>query len=99
MEHLERLTSPGPAPAVKPLTGGRVADIAPLVPMALSVELGRVQLSVIEAETLKCGDVVVLDQTIRGLLTARVAGQPKYQGRPGRIGSRLCFAIDSLVEE
>jgi flagellar motor switch protein FliM len=76
-----------------------MADMAPLVPMPLAVELGRVQLSVLEAESLKCGDVIVLDQTTRAPLTARVAGQAKYQGRPGRMGSRVCFAIDALVED
>jgi len=88
-----------PAPAPKSTPSAKMADLAPLVPLPLSVELGRVQLSVSEAESLKLGDVLVLDQTTNDLLTARVAGRPKFQGRPGRVGGRVCFAIDAVVED
>lgn len=99
-EQIEQLCSEAlPAPAPRSAPSARMADLAPLVPMPLSVELGRVQLSVAEAESLKCGDVLVLDQTTRDLLTGRVAGQPKFQGRPGRVGSRVCFAIHSVMED
>jgi flagellar motor switch protein FliM len=99
VDDVEQMAAPdAPPPAPKPAATGKIADLAPLVAMPLSVELGQVQLSVIEAESLKCGDVLVLDQPVHGALTARVAGQAKYQGRPGRMGSRLCFAIDALVE-
>ncbi len=99
-EQLEQLCSEAlPAPAPKAAPSARMADLAPLVPLALSVELGRVQLSVSEAESLKLGDVLVLDQTTGDLLTARVAGRPKFQGRPGRVGGRVCFAIDAVMED
>ena len=88
-----------PAPPPKSTPSAKMADLAPLVPMPLSVELGRVQLSVSEAESLKLGDVLVLDQTTHELLTARVAGRPKFQGRPGRVGGRVCFAIDAVMED
>jgi flagellar motor switch protein FliM len=99
-EQLEQLCSEAlPAPAPKAAPSARMADLAPLVPLPLSVELGRVQLSVTEAESLKLGDVLVLDQTTHNLLTARVAGRPKFQGRPGRVGGRVCFAIDEVMED
>jgi flagellar motor switch protein FliM len=99
LEEIEQLCAPAePAVAAK-ASGARISDVATLVPMPLSVELGRVQLSVLEADSLKCGDVLVLDQGTRSPLTARVAGQPKYQGRPGRTGSRICFAIDAILED
>jgi len=97
-EQLEQLCGEAlPAPAPKATPSPKMADLAPLVPLPLSVELGRVQLSVNEAESLKLGDVLVLDQTTNDLLTARVAGRPKFQGRPGRVGGRVCFAIDAVV--
>jgi flagellar motor switch protein FliM len=99
-DQLEQLCAEGlPTPTPKSAPSARMADLAPLVPMPLSVELGRVQLSVSEAESLKRGDVLILDQTIGDLLTGRVAGRPKFQGRPGRIGSRVCFAIDAVMED
>ncbi len=99
-EQLEQLCGEAlPAPAPKAAPSQRMADLAPLVPLPFSVELGRVQLTVSEAESLKLGDVLVLDQTTRDLLTARVAGRPKFQGRPGRVGGRVCFAIDEVMEE
>jgi flagellar motor switch protein FliM len=99
-EQLEQLCSEAlPAAPPKATPSAKMADLAPLVPMPLSVELGRVQLSVSEAESLKLGDVLVLDQTTRDLLTAHVAGRPKFQGRPGRVGGRVCFAIDAVMED
>lgn len=99
-EQLEQLCNEAlPPPIPKSTPSARMADLAPLVPLALSVELGRVQLSVNEAESLKLGDVLVLDQTTNDLLTARVAGRPKFQGRPGRVGARVCFAIDAVMED
>jgi flagellar motor switch protein FliM len=100
VDDVELMAAPDAAPpAPKAASTARMVDLAPMVPMPLSVELGQVQLSVREADSLKCGDVIVLDQPIHAALTARVAGQAKYQGRPGRMGTRLCFAIDALVEE
>jgi len=100
LDDVEALASPqAPPAAARPANELRIADVAPLVPLPMSVELGRVQLSLAEAESLQCGDVLVLDQTVRASLVARVAGLPKYRGRPGRIGSRVCFAIESLLEE
>jgi flagellar motor switch protein FliM len=99
-EQLEQLCSEAlPAAPPKAAPSAKMADLAPLVPLALSVELGRVQLSVSEAESLKLGDVLVLDQTTKDLLTAHVAGRPKFQGRPGRVGGRVCFAIDAVMED
>jgi flagellar motor switch protein FliM len=99
-DHLEQLCADAlPAPLPKSTPSPRMADLAPLVPVPFSVELGRVQLSVSEAESLKCGDVLVLEQAISDLLTGRVAGQAKFQGRPGRVGGRLCFEINSVVED
>jgi len=99
-EQLEQLCSEAlPVPPPKAAASVRMADLAPLVPLPLSVELGRVQLSVSEAESLKLGDVLVLDQTTNDLLTASVAGRPKFQGRPGRVGGRVCFAIDAVMED
>ncbi|MBX3444713.1 MAG: FliM/FliN family flagellar motor switch protein [Planctomyces sp.] len=100
IDDVEHLTGPAaPATASRGTAGARLADVVPMVPLPLSVELGRVQLTVSEAESLRRGDVLMLDQTVRAPLTARVAGEAKYQGRAGRIGSRLCFAIDALVED
>lgn len=99
LEGIEQICSPAAPPAPPRTANARISDVANLVPMPLSVELGRVQLSVIEADSLKCGDVLLLDQTTRMPLTACVAGRPKYQGRPGRSGSKVCFAIDAIVED
>jgi flagellar motor switch protein FliM len=100
MYEVEQLCQPGSATAVpREVSQGRIADLMPSIPMNLSVELGRVQLSVTETESLKCGDVLVLDRNIRDRLTASIAGQPKYRGRAGRVGARLCFAIEGLAEE
>jgi flagellar motor switch protein FliM len=95
---LERLAA-AESPAQPAARGADIAEAALRAPLPLLVELGRVQLTVAEAERLRVGDVLVFDQSIQARLTARVSDRPKFRGRPGRHGQRLCFAIEEVLEE
>ncbi len=63
----------------------------------LTVELGRMTLSMTELSSLQTGDVVVLDQPLAGSLIARIGGAEKFLGRPGRLGSHRCLEIEQIL--
>jgi flagellar motor switch protein FliM len=67
------------------------------IPAELVVRLGEAQLDVAELAKLNVGDVVILDQRITEPLVATVAGMPKFSGRPGRVGPRQAFQIESTL--
>jgi flagellar motor switch protein FliM len=67
------------------------------IPAELSVRLGEATLEVADLAKLHIGDVIVLDQRITDPLVACVAGEPKFVGWPGRVGSRQAFQVASLT--
>ncbi|MCA9075308.1 MAG: FliM/FliN family flagellar motor switch protein [Planctomycetaceae bacterium] len=63
----------------------------------LTVELGRLTLSMTELTSLQTGDVIVLDQSPSSLLMARIGGAMKFRGRPGHMGNRRCLEIEQVL--
>ncbi|MGT0194091.1 FliM/FliN family flagellar motor C-terminal domain-containing protein [Burkholderia pyrrocinia] len=68
-------------------------------PVALSVLLGRCELSAAQLTTLSPGDVVVLDRAIDALATLVVdeTSSAVAFGTPGRTGTSLSFKLTSLA--
>ena len=64
------------------------------LPLPVTVELGRAQLSANQVSCLKVGDVVHLGQEETGPLRVTVGGVPRFSGRPGLISKRLAVVIE-----
>lgn len=64
-----------------------------------SVRLGETQLTVEEVLELELGDVIVLDNVVRGDLLAYVGNKPKFWVQPGKLGSRLAVRLTRLTAE
>lgn len=79
------------------LTPRRIALDA--CPVALSVRLGRCELSAAQLTTLSQGDVIVLDRTIDAPATLVVdeTSSTVAFGTPGRTGTSLSFKLTSLA--
>jgi flagellar motor switch protein FliM len=67
------------------------------IPAELVVRLGEASLDVSDLAKLRVGDVIILNQRITDPLVACVAGEPKFTGWPGRVGSRQAFQVGSLT--
>jgi flagellar motor switch protein FliM len=81
------------AAASRPL----IEQLARELPAEFVVRLGEARLDVADLARLRVGDVVILDQRITEPLVAAIAGVPKFSGRPGRVGARQAFQIESLT--
>ncbi len=81
----------GPSEAV------RLTLLVEELPVEVTVLLGTVQLSLAELARLSPGDVVILNQRVSEPLTAYLAGEKKFKGWPGRVGSRQAFEIESFL--
>lgn len=68
------------------------------LPVEVGVELGTVELPLGQLASLRCGDLVILQQKVTDPLVARVAGRDKFRVWPGRIGSRQVIEVASLIE-
>ncbi len=88
----------GAAPDVLDESRQKLEEIALEVPFPVVVRLGRATLRVSELTQLQVGDVIVLDKLIHDSLDVCVADAVKFRGRPGRIGSRQGFQIESVVD-
>lgn len=67
--------------------------LAERLPLELSVELGKTQLTMSEAAQLGVGDVLRLDQPVRKPLSARIGGTTRWLGFPCRVGTRRAFQL------
>ncbi len=76
-----------------------LAALARLLPMTAVVELGSTDLKVTEISRLQVGDVLLLNQSIHKPMVCRVAGQPKFGGHPGRVGTHSAFEIRGLLSD
>lgn len=76
-----------------------LAVLARILPMTAVVELGFTDLKVSEIFRLQVGDVLLLNQSIRKPMICRVAGQPKFGGHPGRVGTHSAFEIHGLLSD
>lgn len=76
-----------------------LAALARALPMTAVVELGSTDLNVSEISRLQVGDVLLLNQSIHKQMVCRVAGQPKFGGHPGRVGTHRAFEIRGLLTD
>jgi flagellar motor switch protein FliM len=65
--------------------------------LEVTCELGTTKLSIGDIIDLKVGDVLVLDQAHDALLSGRVAGRDRILGRPGIIGRKAGFLVDTVI--
>ena len=76
----------------------KLEALAQQITVEVTVHLGRTTLHVTELASLRCGDVLILDQRVAEPLVANVVGRAKFRGWPGRVGSRQAFQVESLTE-
>jgi len=69
------------------------------MPVSITVELGRIHLSMSELTSLEPGDVVILEQSVHRPLNVRVGDAVKFRGRPGRLGAHRCLEIEHVLED
>jgi flagellar motor switch protein FliM len=63
------------------------------------VELGRATITVGELLHLQAGDVLQLDQLVKGLLEVKVGNQLKFRGTPGVVDNRLAVQVAQIYRE
>jgi flagellar motor switch protein FliM len=65
--------------------------------LELSVDLGSTRLSIRDLLNLKEGDILVLDNTYKYPLTAKVEGIPKFRGYAGRTHERKVYKVEEAL--
>lgn len=73
--------------------GSELEHLVKQLPIEVVIRLGNRQLEMAQLANLKPGDVLVLDQRIDQPLVALVDGIPKYEGWPGKSGTRQAFQV------
>lgn len=90
-----------------PESGGRTLDAewkrrvvrnVRRAPVNVVFELGTATITAEYLLSLKVGDVLQLEQDIDGLLTGRVSGVRKFEGRPGMVKSNRAVRIEKRRE-
>jgi flagellar motor switch protein FliM len=61
-------------------------------------EFGRIRLTMRALRDLEVGDVIALDHGVGDLVTVKVAGVPKFLGRPGVRNRRLAVRVEEVLE-
>ena len=70
-----------------------------LAQVPVVVELGHANISVGELLHLQAGDVLQLDQMVKGLLEVKVGNQLKFKGTPGIVDNRMALQIAQIIRE
>ena len=83
------------SPAARGALRGQVERVR----LPVSVVLGAATVTVGELLNLQVGDVVTLETAAKQDLDILVAGEPKFQGRPGVIRRRLGIKITNVIAE
>jgi len=65
----------------------------------VTAELGRANITVGELLQLQTGDVLQLDQSVKGLLEVKVGNQLKFKGTPGIVDNRMAIQIAQIIRE
>ncbi|TCL66553.1 flagellar motor switch protein FliM [Hydrogenispora ethanolica] len=65
----------------------------------LIAELGRARITVGELLNLGIGDVLQLDQSVKGLMDIKIANQVKFRGSPGVSGNKMAIQIGQILRE
>ncbi len=68
-----------------------------VVPM--TVELGRINISIREFLTLTFGDVLQLDTKVKDDLKCMVGKRPKFYCRPGTAGKKMAVQITKIIDQ
>jgi len=74
-------------------------SLAQRIEVDVVVELGRCDVSMSQVSNLSVGDILVLDQSIHRSLTAHVAGEEKWEGKPIRVGPRQGFEVVKVIAD
>jgi len=69
-----------------------------VVSIPVSAEIGSTTLTMREIMSLKKGDIIVLNSRPQDGVLIKVAGKPKFRGKPGTIGKRLAVKIEKVLE-
>ncbi|HEY8462562.1 MAG TPA: flagellar motor switch protein FliM [Bacillota bacterium] len=65
----------------------------------VTVELGKANITVGELLGINVGDVIELEQPVKGLLPVRIGNNPKFAGSPGISGNRMAVQIARIIQE
>ena len=65
----------------------------------LEATMGAPSISISDLVSLEAGDVLIVDHPAKSVMTLKVNGKPKYQGRAVSAGGKMAFAVESLVRE
>ncbi len=69
-----------------------------LVALPVIVEIGSTTLTMREVLSLKRGDIIVLNSRPKDGVLIKIAGRPKFKGRPGTVGKKLAVKIEKVLE-
>jgi flagellar motor switch protein FliM len=65
----------------------------------VTADLGKANITVGELLGISVGDVIQLEQPVKGLLPVRVGNNLKFMGSPGISGSRMAVQIGHIMQE
>ena len=68
------------------------------VPLGVTGEIGKAQISVMDLLNLKPGDVIQLDRKTKELLDVHVEGIPKFLGRPGVMDNNYAVKLIEAIK-
>ncbi len=94
---LETLLSQGESTVTSPADQRKIERRARDIPVAVSVNLGDINLAMSDLAALDVGDLILLRQKITEPLPVLVAGHLKFQAWPGRRGNRSAVKICQIV--
>ena len=67
-------------------------------PVPVVAELGQMNLTMRALKDLEVGDCISLEQGLGDLITIKVAGVPKFLGRPGVRNRRVAVQVEEILE-
>jgi flagellar motor switch protein FliM len=65
----------------------------------ITVDLGKANITVGELLGISVGDVIQLEQPVKGLLPVRIGNNLKFMASPGVSGSRMAVQIGNIIQE
>lgn len=65
----------------------------------VTAELGKATISVRELLYISIGDVIQLDQSVKGFLDVRVGNQIKFKGTPGVSENKIAVQVGKVIKE
>lgn len=79
-------------------SAAKMAELTEILPLEISVELGTAQLKMAELTDLRHGDILLLNQSVRKPLVAKVGGHPKWSVVPVSVGQRIGCQVVEVKE-